>query len=137
MVVVAIIAFLSSIAISTYTTYFAKAKQAEAALVLASLHTAEQAYWATYGTYSTNLKEIGFNIKDSTYQYTYGFWFPGAQEGVHYVVGKLKTPAHTLGHCHADQNGFIAKAAGNIVKNKLDVWSMNETRNIRHEQNGV
>ena len=55
MIVVAIIAFLASIAIPKYFKYYAKARQAEVSVLLASLHTAQQAYWAEHGEYKTEL----------------------------------------------------------------------------------
>jgi len=148
MVVVAIIAFLSSIAIPRYFRYYAKAKQVEVAIILASLHTAQQMYWAEHGTYSTNLNGVngvgwkpeGYNGggKRATFYYTYGFYFPGAQEGVHYFTGKLEAPTEALGECYADKEKFLARAAGDITcKNKLDIWSIEETRTIKHDRDGA
>lgn len=148
MIVVAIVAFLASVAIPRYFTYFAKAKQAEATMLLASLHTAQQAYWAEHGSYanklsgpdSINWQPEGYNGggKKATFYYTYGFNFSGAQEGVNYFTGKLETPADSLGACKADKEGFLAKAAGDITgKNRIDVWSIDESRSIKHEQDGI
>jgi len=55
MIVVAIIAFLATISVPKYFNYFAKARQAEVAVTLASLHTAQQAHYAQHGTYSNVL----------------------------------------------------------------------------------
>ena len=148
MIVVAIIAILASISIPKYFKYYAKARQAEVAVLLASLHTAQQAYWAEHGTYKTELagpdgigwQPEGYNGggKNATFYYTYGFNFPGAQEGVHYFTGKSETPKDALGSSHATKEGFLAKAAGDIMgKNKMDVWSIDETRAIKNEQNGI
>ena len=147
MVVVAIIAFLASIAIPQYFKYHAKAKQAEVTMVLASLHTAEQAHYAEHGTYSTELsgpngigwKPEGYNGggKKAKFNYSYGFFFSGAQEGIHYFTGKLEAKIDS-GNCFADKERFFAKAAGDVIgKGKIDIWSIDETRNINHEQNGI
>ncbi len=148
MIVVAIIAFLATICVPKYFNYYAKAKQAEVAVNLASLHTAQQAYWAENGTYSKVLNgEGGIGWKPQGYKgggkqenffYTYGFNFPGAQEGVHYFTGKLETSKESLGNTKADKDGFIIKAAGNISgKNKVDVWQINEDRKIENIQRGI
>jgi len=148
MIVVAIIALLASIALPRYFAYFAKARQAEVAVILSSLHTAQQAHWIEHGSYSKELsgkKGIGWQPsgyngggESSTFYYTYGFYFPGAQEGIHYFTGKLKATAQSLGQCYAQRERFIARAAGDITgKNKLDVWSIDEERRLTHEQNGV
>src|SRR3989304_2881979 len=91
MIVVVIIAFLAALAVPHYFEYQAKARQAEVAVNLASLHTAQQAYFAEHGQYSTVLwGEGGIGWKPEGYKgggklenffYTYGFNVPGAQEG--------------------------------------------------------
>ena len=131
MVVVAIIAFLASIAIPRYFNYFVKAKQAEVAMILASLHPAELSYYAEHGTYSTNLNEIGFKPENNNY--TYGFFFPGAKQGVNYFKGKQECSPASLSECFADRTRFLAKAACDITgKNELDTWSIDENRKLSH-----
>lgn len=147
MIVVAIIAFLAAIAIPQYFTYQAKARQAEVAVILSSLHTAEQAYFAEHGEYTTVLNgENGLGWKPEGYKgggkgenfyYTYGFYFSGAQEGVHYFTGKLETPAEALGTSQASKEGFTAKAAGNITAKGIDVWQIDESRKIENVKNGL
>ncbi len=148
MIVVAIIAFLATISIPQYFRYQAKAKQTEVAMNLASLHTAEQAYFAEHGEYTNILwgdgglgwKPEGYKGggKGENFNYTYGFNTPGAQEGVNYFTGKLGTAAAELGTSNADKNSFIIKAAGDIAgKGKVDVWKIDESRRIEHEQDGL
>lgn len=148
MIVVAIIAFLATISIPQYFRYQAKAKQTEVSMNLASLHTAEQAYFAEHGEYTTVLwgegglgwKPEGYRGggKGENFHYTYGFNFPGAQEGVHYFTGKLGTPASALGQSSADKTSFVVKAAGDIMgKGKVDVWKVDESRKIEHEVDGL
>lgn len=147
MIVIAIIAFLATISVPQFFKYQVKAKQAEVAVMLASLHTALQAYYTEHGKYTSVLNgEGGVGWKPDGYKgggeqerfnYTYGFYFPGAQEGVHYFTGKLNTPANLLSHAQASENAFIVKAAGNIGSRGCDIWSMDEARNLQHEQNGA
>ena len=146
MIVIAIIVFLASIGIPKYKSYILKAKQAEIAVNLSALHAAEQAYWAEHGEYTTELggengiwQPEGYKGggKESNFHYTYGFNFPGAKEGVHFFTGKLETPKEQLGVCKADKENFVAKAAGNLVKDKTDVWQIDETREIKNIQRGI
>ena len=147
MIVVAIIAFLATIAVPKYFNYFSKAKQAEVAVNLASLYTAQQSYKASNGTYNKILSgEGGIGWKPRGYKgggkqenfyYTYGFYFSGAKEGVNFFTGKLETPAKELGKCFADKEKFIAKAAGNLEKNKSDVWQINENKELKNIKNGL
>lgn len=92
MVVVAIIGILASIAIPSLQKYMAKARQSEAKTSLASLYTAEKAFFAEYNTYTTDFTAIGYQPEGqlrystgyngagasgaSTYLATYGFTYP-------------------------------------------------------------
>ncbi|MBD3231456.1 prepilin-type N-terminal cleavage/methylation domain-containing protein [Candidatus Dependentiae bacterium] len=148
MIVLAIVVFFATISLPKYFNYYAKAKQAEVALNLASLHTAQQAYFAEHGTYSHVLNgENGIGWKPQGYKgggeqenfyYTYGFNFPGAQEGVHYFTGKLKTSKESLGQCFADKENFVARAAGDVAgKGKIDVWQIDSDRKMENIQKGL
>jgi prepilin-type N-terminal cleavage/methylation domain-containing protein len=148
MIVVAIVAILSAIAIPRYQSYFDKAHQAEVSMNLASLHTAQQAYWAEHGTYTTALggpQGLGWQPegykgggKQENFYYTYGFNFPGAQEGIHFFTGRLETPKEELGATHANETAFTARAAGLIKRTKkIDRWSLDQSRAITHESNGI
>jgi Tfp pilus assembly protein PilE len=123
MVVVAIVAFLAGIAIPRYMKHYEKSRQAEVAILLASLHTSEEIYWAEHGKYTTNLNELDWKPNG---HYTYGFYFPGAKQGVNYIIGKLGIPAKKLGKCYAYNDTFLAKAVG-----KINLWSVDETRTIK------
>jgi len=139
MIVVAIIVFLATMALPRYSSYFTKARQAEVAVNLAALHTAEQAYWAECGTYNKILwgnngigwKPEGYKGggKDEQFYYTYGFFFPGAQEGKHYFTGKLGLPAQYMTDTYANKEKFKACALGGTEKD-VDAWSIDESRRI-------
>jgi prepilin-type N-terminal cleavage/methylation domain-containing protein len=148
MVVVAIICLLAMVSVPQYFNYLAKAKQAEASLNLASLHTAMQAYYAENGRYTTVLggpegigwKPAGYKQggKDESFLYTYGFNVSSGQEGIHYFTGKLETPASSLGDSYADAESFVASAAADITgKGIADVWQVDETKRIENTQKGV
>jgi prepilin-type N-terminal cleavage/methylation domain-containing protein len=147
MVVVAIVAFLASISVPRYFKYVAKAKQAEVQMMLSSIFTAQQSHWAEHNEYCAELsgangigwKPEGYSGgKDSNFYYTYGIYFSGAQEGVHYFTGKLGAKKELLSGTKADKEGFVIKAAADLRgKGKFDVWSIDETKKISHLQDGV
>lgn len=145
MIVVAIVAFLAAVAVPKYFQYQTKARQVEVATMLASLHTAQLVYYAEHGSYTNVLwgkdgigwKPEGYKGggKKESFYYTYGFNFPGAQEGIHYFTGKLETAKDALGESGADKDTFLVKAAGDMGgKYKIDLWSVDEARNIVHVQ---
>lgn len=148
MVVVGIIFVLAALSVPQYFKYVARVKQAEVAVTLASLHTAMQAYYAEHGHYPLALggadgagwAPAGYKGggKQETFLYTYGFNVPGAQEGVHYFTGKLDTPVEFLGATYIEQEAFIAAAAADIRgRGTVDVWTVDESRKIENETNGV
>ena len=59
MVVVAIVGILARVAIPSYQKYSARARQSEAKIGLAAIYTGLQSYFASEGTYSACLRQIG------------------------------------------------------------------------------
>ena len=117
-------------------------------MTLASLHTAMQTYYAEHGKYTTVLwgeDGVGWRPegykgggKQENFYYTYGFNFPGAQEGVHYFTGKLETSKDVLGQTSATNEGFVAAAAGDVMRKKrIDVWRIDEGRKIENVHKGI
>ncbi len=148
MIVVAIVGFLASIALPKYTAFFDRARQAEVALNLAGLHAAQQAYFLRTGKYSSVLagndsvgwQPAGYNGggDNARFSYTYGFKVPGAREGVHYFTGKLGVPVSSLGKCHANKDGFVARAGMKVSRTKRDdIWSIDQDRDVVHVVDGV
>lgn len=130
MIVVAIIAFLSMVAVPTFTKFLAKAKRAEAYMNLSSIYAAQKAHWAEHGKYSDVLSGeggIGWQPEGSI-NYTYGF--PGAA-GRNNFVGKLNTPMSGAGNPHADAQSFVAVAIGDIDGDgQPDVLTVDQNNNI-------
>ena len=86
-VVVAIIGILAAIAVSQLYGFAQKAKQSEAKELLATIYTAETAYFGEQSTYGT-LSNVGFtpsatpkfytNIGDTNFTYTGGTSYTGS-----------------------------------------------------------
>ncbi|MEX0939809.1 MAG: prepilin-type N-terminal cleavage/methylation domain-containing protein [Candidatus Babeliales bacterium] len=140
MIVVAIIAFLSMISIPSFMRFLAKAKRAEAYMNLGSLYVAQKAYWAEHGKYTNVLsgadgagwKPEGYSGGGSGERFYYTYGFNNGQEGQGYFTGKLNAPASDLLQTNADQNSFIAAAAGDIDGDgQTDVLTVNEHNDIK------
>ncbi len=122
MVVVAIIAFLSMLAVPNFMKFLAKAKRAEAYMNLSSIYAAQKAYWAEHGRYASKLygpgglgwKPEGYKSGGASENFYYTYGFGGGSEGSHYFTGKLETAANHLSIAKADKSGFLVVAAGDI-----------------------
>lgn len=145
MVVVAIIAILTMLAVPTFTIFIAKAKRTEAYTNLHALYAAEKAYWAEHGSYTAQLSgPDGLGWQPAGYHgggagenfyYTYGL---RGVEGVNYFTGKLGAPVSALGAGYADRDSFILVAAADIDNDGvLDIVTIDQDNNIKIVQNDL
>lgn len=146
MIVVAIIAFLAMIAVPNFSRFLAKAKRAEAYMNLSSIYIAQKAYWAEHGTYTTNLSGSdgvgwvpeGYKSGGSGERFYYTYGFSNGQEGTHFFTGKLNASSNELAETYADQNGFLAAAAGDIDGDGVcDVITVNHLNEIKILKNDI
>lgn len=72
MVVVAIIGILATVAIPSVTKYMAKARQSEAKANLASLYSAEKAFYVEHSFYASHFQNVGHG-PEGQIRYNYGF----------------------------------------------------------------
>lgn len=159
MVVVAIIGILAAIGVPSLQKYMAKSRQAEAKTNLASIYTANKAFFAEYNTYHTTFAVIGF-APEGNLRYNIGF---GADSSVvladrgynapnddkkHDAIGFCVTnssctllaegKSSTLpSNYTADESRFQAGASGKIYKNKDDIWSINDTKQLVNTADGL
>jgi prepilin-type N-terminal cleavage/methylation domain-containing protein len=145
MVVVAIVAFLTMLAVPSFTLFLAKAKRTEAYANLHAIYAAQKAYWAEHGTYAAALagpQGAGWQPEgyrgggeQENFYYTYGL--PGS-EGVSYFTGKLKTPVSYLSGGYAHKDGFVAVAAGYINgTTKPDILTIDQDNRITIVQDAL
>ncbi len=132
MIVVAIIAFLSIIAVPNIMNFLAKAKRTEVYVNLGAIWAAEKYYYSEHGRYSdalTGPNGIGWRTEGEPL-YTYGF---AGSEGVNYMIGKLKASGADLGkYSSAGSDGFTVVAIGDIDGDgKLDVITMNDRKQLK------
>jgi type IV pilus assembly protein PilA len=78
MVVVAIIGFLSAVAIPNFKKYQAKSKTAEAKLQLAGIYTAMQSWYSDYDNYASCLVQMGYDPSAEFKNRYYATGFPQA-----------------------------------------------------------
>lgn len=122
MIAVAIIGFLTMVAVPNFTKFMAKAKRTEAYLNLHSIYTAQKLYYAEHGRYAAALQGqdgLGWHPEGYTtggvkerFHYTYGFASGGEATG--YCTGKLNAQASLLDRAYANEKEFMILAAGDI-----------------------
>ncbi len=146
MVVIAIIAFLSMLAVPSFNQFMAKTKRTEAYMNLRAIYASQKAYYAEHGHYIDKLfgqNSAGWRPEgyhgggtDEKCYYTYGFGH-GA-EGMHYFTGKLQTSHSHLSSSKVDKDSFLILAAGEIGNNgKVDILSVDQNNTIKIVQDGV
>lgn len=140
MIVVAIIAFLSVVAVPNFFKFLAKAKRSEAYMNLSSIYTAQKAYWAEHGTYSAQLsgdggigwKPEGYTTGGAGERFYYTYGFNHGSEGQHYFTGKLETSHSLMNMTRADKHGFVIAAVGDIDGDgEPDILTIDENNNIQ------
>jgi type IV pilus assembly protein PilA len=145
MIVVAVIVFLTTLAVPNFMRFLAKAKRTEAYVNLSSIYAAEKAYWAEHGRYSAALcgeggvgwKPEGYTNggKQERFHYTYGF--PGS-EGKNYFTGKLEASAGNLSLGRADEKSFVAVAVADIDGDgQPDVLTIDQDNTIKIVQDDL
>lgn len=73
MVVVALVGILAAIAIPSYKKFRNRARQSEAKVYLATIYLAEKAFAASQSSYTTCLRQIGFEPEGAKRFYAVGF----------------------------------------------------------------
>ena len=163
MVVVAIIGVLASIAIPSLQKFTAKARQSEAKTNLASIYTANKAFYAEYNSYHTTFDVIGFRPEG---QLRYNTGFGAASAVVLTTIGYTGTPLtthiSTSAYCGsgrpctiladasgqaipaahtANNNDFQASAVSNIYRNttgyNTDRWTIDENKQMANCVNQI
>jgi len=140
MIVVAIISFLSIIAVPNFFRFLAKAKRSEAYMNLSSIYTAQKAYWAETGKYTSQLSgkdSVGWQPEgyagggaNERFNYTYGFG--NGAEGKNYFTGKLQTSHTYMSMTKADKTGFVVAAVGDIDGDgEPDILTIDEKNDLK------
>jgi prepilin-type N-terminal cleavage/methylation domain-containing protein len=137
MIVVALIACLSIIAVPHLMKVLAKAKRSEAYLFLRTIAQAQKIYFAEHGTYTPILQgKGGLGWKpEGHFNYTYGF--AGTEEGIGHFIGAFKTPASYLSAARVGEGTYTIAAAGKIYGDQVDILTMNERGEIVLVQDGL
>lgn len=120
MVVVAIIGILAAVAVPSINKYMAKARQSEAKSNLASIYTANKAFFADYNTYENRFSIIGVH-PEGRLRYNIGWNTPSAAtlailNNFGYTSGAIANPgvSSSRGDCAATGTcQTLAEAAAN------------------------
>jgi len=139
MVVVAIIAFLATLSIPTFSRFFSKAKRTEAYMNLSSLYAAQKAYHAEHGTYTDvlygqkglNWKPEGYNGGGKSEKFAYTYGFSHGAEGQQFFTGNLEAPSNALSASNVGKDTFTIAAAADIDGDgKYDILTVDQNNNI-------
>ncbi|MBX3041197.1 MAG: prepilin-type N-terminal cleavage/methylation domain-containing protein [Bdellovibrionaceae bacterium] len=167
MVVVAIIGILSSIAIPSINKYMAKARQSEAKTNLASIYTANKAFFAEYNIYDSRFEVIGYR-PEGKLRYNAGWTQPGcAIENFGYNISSITNSSTSsltrclLGpniaagstctvltsgnyaitrsdlNCTVGSTSFRAEAIGNIGSTGQDSWTIDNNKSLTNALDGT
>jgi type IV pilus assembly protein PilA len=164
MVVVSIIGILAAIAIPNFQRFTAKAKQGEAKSNLAAVYSAERAFQAEWGTYTSGFNNVGY--RPSGYvRYAHGWTgnfgvmptgYPNAASwdttmfnstvfcaggiaganGCQMVTAPVAPGALPAGTT-ATATAFIAGATANIGAAGQDQWTINQAKNLQNTLVGL
>lgn len=126
MIVVAIIGLLSAVAIPNFKKYQARAKISEAKLQLASIYTAEAAFFSDYNMYANCLRYMGFDPDPERFNryYAVGF-FGGANARVQ--AAHDAAIASGLNAASCPQAGTITDGTGPAGAGSADNTTINAT----------
>lgn len=125
MVVVAIIGVLAAIGIPQITKYMARARQAEAKSNLASIYTANKAFFAEYGIYDNRFNVIGYR-PEGKLRYNVGWAAAGTRcnLGQSGYTGAVNGGINSVAQCGVGTNpggaGCIVLASGNLAVDDAD-----------------
>lgn len=138
--------------------YLSKVKQAEAKIRLSALYTAEKAFYAEYGSYSTDLVSIGAYVDDKEPIYICGFARPylGKITGISdhdpsrinesnlpRVNGNISLLKNVLANdfpsdTTATQHSFKVACIGRLSPGaKLDIWTIDDKKDLVNTQSGL
>ncbi|HRO67559.1 MAG TPA: prepilin-type N-terminal cleavage/methylation domain-containing protein [Pseudobdellovibrionaceae bacterium] len=163
MVVVAIIGILSSIAIPSINKYMAKARQSEAKTNLASLYTANKAFFAEYSLFDSRFDVIGYRPEgqlrynigwatpSSTVLTTYGYTTPVSnnysstrvfcQNNTNMctsMAGAAGSVPMSITPVVTGVKSFRAGAGGRISGGATDdVWTITDTKMLENQTDGT
>jgi len=127
-----ILGILAAIAIPDFMKFQAKAKQSEAKTNLGQIFTSQVAYYGANNTYGETFDQIGWTPKGDTF-YTYYL----ADEVISSARGQA-SPLPAGVKTFVENQSFLAVAAGNIDNDStLDIWTVNEAKEIKNIQNDL
>ncbi len=134
MIVVAILGILATLALGSFLSYQAKAKQAEMKANLGAIGEMALSYKTEYDTYNTDWDGIGWDPRKIT---RYRYWYNGIA-----AAGTPTSPEVGIDYSDpgssADITTFGAAAVANIDSdNSTDQWLYNQNRNFIILQNDV
>lgn len=158
--VTAVIAILTTIAITSYDKLITNSRMSEAKIHLAAIFSGEMGFFTSDSSFSTCMQSIGFEVAEGTKRYyTVGFnlakqsdcngkpcnalpsgggycadgedWWRQANQ----YAGGITIQCPDGYGCFAGGKRFIAGAAAQPASVGRDLWSIDQSKSINHVQN--
>ena len=122
MVVIAIIAVLTALAIPAYMKFAAKTRRSEVKYNLEGIYKAEVSWYAEHAAFDNSFEVIRWNPEGMcAYSYSVGME----------VLGKNPPDNRPVGAPGASSTGFAAYGWGNLDDDPaVDVWHIDEQNNL-------
>ena len=111
MIVVVIIGILAALAYPNLEKYLKRARQTEAKTNLSAIYTAQKIYFTLHQSYADDINELDLSLAQGA-PYTFTI-----QE--------------------ASKSNFKAQAEGNIDDDALDIWTIDQDKNLFNENDNV
>ena len=110
MIVVVIIGILAALAYPNLEKYLKRARQTEAKTNLSAIYTAQKIYFTLHQSYADDIKKLDLSLAQGLYTFT-------IQE--------------------VSKNTFKAQAEGNIDDDALDIWTIDQDKNLSKDNDNV
>ena len=110
MIVVVIIGILAALAYPNLEKYLKRARQTEAKTNLSAIYTAQKIYFTLHQSYAEDINELDLSLAQGLYTFT-------IQE--------------------ESTSTFKAQAEGNIDDDALDIWTIDQDKDLRYTTDDV
>jgi len=121
------VVLLAAVAGPKFVTFSCRSRQSEAKALLRELARAEDAFRSERKRFTADLGELALPARDARSHYVVGF--AGGLGAPHHRLGEaLRTPAidAIVATATAHATGFKAYAVGDIGRESLDVWTIDQ-----------
>lgn len=142
MIVIAMIGILAALAIPNFLSYQAKARQAEAKVVLGGIFTAAAIYFTENSTFSVTPADLLRYQSSGGTRYDFYYGGTAAANKLTSTTGGASAPCNVAPTASPlpdmSASGFTAAAIGNIDNDTVcDEWEINDRKTLTNGRNDI